>query len=152
MAHFISYPSSDNASYKQWTTSSGTNHYALIDEGILGKNTSDYVYPSAAAKRDQYIGSTVLGDLVTQLITAVSVYMYINASMAANSPGLTLRLYQGATQKHTSNWSVDSGGVWVVYRFDITGLSIDIEDGEIQVAIISFDGPIPPTDPVPVSV
>lgn len=148
MAHWVVKPGSDNASYKQWTTSTGSVHYSLIDEGIPGKNTSDYIYTASPPDRDQFGGDSFIS--ATENITAIRIYFYINGESITKAPCCTIKIYNGVTQLWTGSYSFDTWGEWLMGYVDATGLSIDPMDWEnIQISFSSYEGAIPPSEPEP---
>lgn len=122
MAQLDSKPTSDNASYKQWSTSVGTTHYTLIDEAMANKNTSDYVYAPGAGFIDQYgFSASAPSNMVT--VTDVNIDLYCK-TVETTSCGLRIKLMYGAVEKASSDWQVSTYGAWQVLRFAHTGLSI----------------------------
>ena len=138
MAHFITVPMADVAFFKQWTTSGGSVHYSLLDEGIPNKNTSDYVTTGLAAKQDRYDIGT--GPEYTDNVDTVHIYMYLKGLYQSVYPGLTIKLYIFTTEIATHNYLVDTGGSWALCRFDFTGLDISGDDfPELRMGITAFE-------------
>lgn len=139
MAIKTSKPTGDVVGFKQWSTSSGTNHFALIDEGMYSKNISDYVFATGPALSDQYTFPAD-GPATMTSCSRVWVDMYMKATVVTGIPGLRVALYLNTTLLVQQNYQISADGIWRILRFTFTGLSMTrTQYNTLRVQIQSFD-------------
>jgi len=109
------YPTSDG-NYTAWTPSTGTDHYALVDE--TAPNTTDYNSGAASGDRDSY-GYGNLPALTSQTVYGVQVNAaLLKDDAGARSAGTMAR--SGTTDSDGAGVALSTGQLYVseVYELD----------------------------------
>ena len=114
MATQFVYPIADVTT--EWTPSTGTVHFSLLDE--TSANTTDYITVTgySAGKVDRFVMDTGTS------INAVSQYVVtldLRSSNLANAPALQLKFFVGAVMYGFVEFGIDTGGTWDVVNWTI---------------------------------
>lgn len=110
------YPTGDVTT--EWTPSTGTVHYSLLNEDPA--NTSNYI--SVAGFTGGDVDRIKMDNGVASTINTVSQYVVsldIKAAGIANSPALRARFYVGLELCGFTEFTCDTGGVWDVVNWTI---------------------------------
>lgn len=76
----------DDGNYAQWTPSTGTDHFALIDE--VPPNTSDFNSSSTVGNKDSFIVSAASGPAAASLFLIMTMYLQKTSGGANEVKGL----------------------------------------------------------------
>lgn len=88
----------------QWTPSSGSDHFALIDEPLESLSDADYIYATAAAQTDEI----QFGTLQTP-VAATNIEVNYRVQGIASGATVTLSVYEGATLRKTDTTRTANG-------------------------------------------
>ncbi len=117
------FPSSDGT-YTQWTPSTGSTHYTLVDESSCN-GTTDYVRTATVGNRDSYgISLSAVPDGST--ITAISVKPCAskNSNGGSNSTMNVFYRWNGANSADAGNYSLSGTTPVVLATTTWSGLSL----------------------------
>lgn len=103
------YPVADG-SLTEWTLSTGTDHFAVLDETVPNETDKISVSGFSGGKIERLVMGT--GDETITTVRGLTIEIHLKTANAGNVPAMRLRVYRSGAVIYFIEFECDTAGEW----------------------------------------